>query len=325
MDISYRFAMLGSIEGLLILFGTALLVIWLVGAWMLVHAMMHPSRKTYAVVLGRDAPTCPEDLNLLGQEITFNYADGTTSPGWVIEGSQLDGPTIVITHGWTNSRYGSLYKAARLVEWAARVVVYDMRGHGDNTAKVCTVGLHEPHDLCSVLDQVQQTPQEQFILVGSSMGAGITLHGALLDEQHHDRVRGVILDGPYRYAMQPVAGHLRLKKIPAEPFCLLANLMLRIRLWNFDRYDRAAQAAQLNCPLLVLHGSDDPICPSSAGQAIANAAKTGHYVEIAGGEHGGLPLVDEQTYHEAIAQFIEGLKPQLPEVNTDEHRCQDKA
>jgi pimeloyl-ACP methyl ester carboxylesterase len=98
-----------------------------------------------------------------------------------------------------------------------------------------------------------------------------------------------------------------MKKIPAEPFCVLANLMLRIRLWNFDRYDRAAQAAQLQCPLLVLHGSDDPICPTSAGKAIADAAKYGRYVEIAGGEHGGLPLVDEQTYHQAIDDFLKAL------------------
>jgi pimeloyl-ACP methyl ester carboxylesterase len=306
-NISYRHVMFDSIIGLLILLAAALAIIWLVGAWMLVHSMMHPARKTYAVALGRDAPTCPEDLNLLGEEVTFTFADGTTSPGWVIEGSLLDGPTIVLTHGWTNSRYGSLQKAARMTHWASRVVVYDMRGHGDNTASVCTVGLHEPHDLCAVLDHVQQTPDEKFVLVGSSMGAGITLHAAVLDQQHHDRIVGVILDGPYRYAMQPVAGHLRMKKIPAEPFCVLANLMLRIRLWNFDRYDRAAQAAQLQCPLLVLHGSDDPICPTSAGKAIADAAKYGRYVEIAGGEHGGLPLVDEQTYHQAIDDFLKAL------------------
>lgn len=290
--------------GLVILFAAALCVIWLTGAWLLVYSMMHPSRKTYAVALARDAPTCPADLNLLGEEVTFHFTDNTSSPGWIIEGAMLDGPTIVMTHGWTNSRFGSLYKAARLIQWASRVVVYDMRGHGDNTAKVCTVGLMEPHDLIAVMDQVQQTPDEKFILVGSSMGAGITLHAAVLDQQHHDRVIGVILDGPYRYAMQPVAGHLRIKKVPAEPFCMLANMMLRIRLWNFDRYDRTTQASQLKCPLLVLHGSVDPICPSSAGQQIASAAKDGHFVEIAGGEHGGLPLVDEVTYHRAIDEFL---------------------
>ncbi|MBL4700923.1 MAG: alpha/beta fold hydrolase [Phycisphaeraceae bacterium] len=293
--------------GILILFSFALLVIYLTGGWMLVHSMMHPKRKTFAVVLGRGALTCPEDKDLLAEEKTFTFPDGSTSLGWVIEGAVLDGPTFVMTHGWSNSRYGALYKAARLAQWGSRVVVYDMRAHGDQAAKVCTVGVLEPLDLLAVLDQVQQTPDEKFVLVGSSMGAGITLHAGVLDQQHHKRVMGVILDGPYRYALQPVAGHLRMKKIPTEPFCFLANLMLRLRLWSFSRYDRTIQAAQLNCPLLVLHGSDDPICPASSGKAIADAATDGRYVEIAGGVHGGLPLVDEQSYHAAIEEFLTRL------------------
>ena len=301
---SYRLVMLSSFAGLVILFASALMVIYIIGAWMLMRAMMHPDRKTYAVALGRGAPTSPDELGLLASEQTITFADGSTSPSWIIEGAMLDGPTIILTHGWTNSRYGSLHKAARMVQWASRVVVYDMRGHGDHTAKVCTVGLHEPTDLVAVMDQTQQTPDEKFILVGSSMGAGITLHAAVLDQQHHKRIAGVILDGPYRFAMEPVANHLRLKKIPAQPFCILANLFLRLRLWNFDRYDRVNQAKELACPLLVLHGSADPICPASSGQAIAKAAKQGLFVEITGGEHGGLPLVDEQTYHQAIADFL---------------------
>jgi pimeloyl-ACP methyl ester carboxylesterase len=299
--------MFDSILGLMILFAAALAVIWLSGGWLLVHAMMHPDRKTYGVVLARDGITDPKELNLLAEEVTFGMPDNTLSPGWIIEGAQLDGPTIITTHGWTNSRYGSLYKAQRLAQWASRVIVYDMRGHGDHTAKVCTVGQLEPNDLCVIMDHVQQTPAEKFILVGSSMGAGITLHAAVNDQSHHNRVVGVILDGPYRYAMQPVASHLRLKRIPSEPFCMIANAMLRIMFWNFTRYDRAQQASLLKCPLLVLHGSDDPICPASAGKAIANAATNGTYVEIAGGEHGGLPLVDEKTYHDAIDQFIQGI------------------
>ncbi len=113
--------MFDSILGLVILFAAALAVIWLAGGWLLVHAMMHPDRKTYGVVLARDGITDPKELNLLAEEVTFKLPDGTQSPGWIIEGAQLDGPTIVMTHGWTNSRYGSLYKAQRLVQWASRL------------------------------------------------------------------------------------------------------------------------------------------------------------------------------------------------------------
>ena len=306
--------MFDSIMGLVILFGAALCVIWFTGAWMLVHSMMHPSRKTFGVVVARGGVTEPSELKLLAEEVIFTFTDECTSPGWIIEGAKLDGPTLVLTHGWTNSRYGSLYKAARMAQWASRVVVYDMRGHGENTAKVCTVGQHEPGDLCCIMDQVQQTPDETFILVGSSMGAGITLHAAINDQPHHNRVIGVILDGPYRYAMQPVASHLRLKRIPPEPFCMLANAMLRIMFWNFTKYDRAIQASQLKCPLLVLHGSDDPICPSSAGRSIAEAATNGTYIEIAGGEYGGLPLVDEVAYHDAIEQFLNNTSVKRDQV-----------
>ncbi len=288
------------------------MLIYLIGSLALMNRMIHPSRKTYAVALGRGWPTSPADMGLESTEQTFRFRDDSTSPGWIITGEKPDGPLIILTHGWSNSRYGALMKAGRLTQWASRVVVYDMRGHGDQTAKICQLGATEPQDLIDLMDQVQQTPDEPIVLVGSSMGAGISLEAAVRDQPDQltsdsspkNRVVGVMLDGPYRFAMQPVARHLQNGRIPAEPFCTLAHLWLRLRLGWFSTYDRAAQAAQLACPLLVIHGTDDPICPIESARQIAQAAPQHTFVAIQDGLHGQLPLVDKEAYHNAIDQWI---------------------
>ncbi|MFM9996545.1 MAG: alpha/beta hydrolase [Phycisphaerales bacterium] len=53
-------------------------------------------------------------------------------------------------------------------------------------------------------------------------------------------------------------------------------------------FDRAAHAGALPCPLLVLHGTDDEVCPIEDGRAIAAAAPAGRIVEVAGGRHNDL-------------------------------------
>ncbi len=294
--------------GLLVLFAVAALFIVVVGTLVLVRRMVRPNRKSYAFAIARKLPVDPAEFQLAAEETMLRYDDGTSAPGWLVQGRQADGPVIIITHGWANSRFGSLIKLPFYASFASMIVIYDVRGHGDSTAATTTLGVREADDLLALLDQVNREGRP-VVLVGSSMGSVATLRAAAMlsrDDAPH-RLVGVIVDGPYLKEAEPVAAHLRRDRLPAQPFTWLADRVLRLTLPGYGCYDAAAMAAKLTCPLLVLHGSEDPICSVASGRRIAEAARDGRLVEFPGAGHGRLWLHDEARYQNAVAAFMARL------------------
>jgi pimeloyl-ACP methyl ester carboxylesterase len=72
-----------------------------------------------------------------------------------------------------------------------------------------------------------------------------------------------------------------------------------------DRDDVLAMAAQVSCPVLVIHGSDDRIRPRSHGEELASATG-GRFVSIEGGGH--IPNVRNPVkVNLLIRDFIRGI------------------
>ena len=297
--------------GLLYLFLTAGALIALVGAAAVLYRLMHPPRRTLAAALAWQLPADPGELGLTFTEQHFRLADGSTSPGWVIEGRRRDGPVLIVTHGFGDSRFGAMWWAVLLLDFASRVAVYDLRGHGDSTAARSRPGMGDVDDLLAVMDQVHGN--EPVVLFGHSLGAGVSIAVAA---QHPERVLGVIADGPYRYWSEPIVGLMRLHGWPARLFVIPAGLILLaagVPLWRFDR---AKLASRLRCPLLVLHGREDPLCPIESARAIVAAAADATLVEFDGAGHGDLASVDQPRYIDALTTFFDRLA--RPAATADE-------
>jgi len=294
--------------GLLLLFGFAVVLLWLLGAAGLVYALTHPKRKTFAVALSKGDPTDPADLELSANEVTFTLSSGTRSPGWVIEGNNPQGSTVVMVHGFGDSRYGSLGRAPLIVPNARRVVVFDLPGQGESQARRGYGGLREPDDVLAVLSQLEKRDAERIVLLGASMGAGITIAAAAKAEGELRRaIAGVIAESPYRHWDDPLHNFFRHHRYPRRPIISLAWLWLRLTAKGFKDFDRAKHASRLNCPLLVLHGSQDELCPITSAKEIADAAPDSRFVEIQGGAHNNLPCEFEQLYKDAVGGFLKRL------------------
>jgi len=306
--------------GLLLLILLAILLLWLIGAAGLVYALGHPKRKTFAVALGKGDPTDPADLELAAQEVTFTLSDGMRTPGWVIEGApgsvggndsgggDSGGITVVIVHGFGDSRYGALRRAPLLVPDARRVVVFDLPGQGESESKRAYGGLREPDDVLSVLTQLEKQDAQCIVLLGSSMGAGIAIAAAAKAEgELREAIVGVIAEGPYRYWDEPLHNFFTHHRYPRRPIIPLAWWWLRLTAKGFKSFDRAGHAAKLACPLLVMHGSQDELCPITSAREIADAAPDGQFIEIPGGTHNNLPCEHEQAYRDAVGGFLKRL------------------
>ena len=305
--------------GLILLLLTAVVLLWLFGVAGLVYSLTHPRRKTFAVALGRGDPTDPADLELLAQEVAFSLSDRSRTPGWIIQGHVSDetAPTVVIVHGYADSRYGALKRVPVVVPYARRVVVFDLPGQGESESRRGYGGLREPTDVLTVLDQLPPEDAQRIVLLGSSMGAGIAIAAAAeaggepLEERAGQNIRGrivgVIAEAPYRYWDEPLHNRFRKHHYPRWPIIPLAGLWLTLTAKGFTRFDRAGYARQLACPLLVIHGSDDTLCPITSAKEIAQAAPAGEFIEIPDGRHDDLPTAQEPAYRDAIAGFLKKL------------------
>ncbi|MEE9404411.1 MAG: alpha/beta fold hydrolase [Algisphaera sp.] len=304
-----------GIMGLLLLFGMAYALLLAVIVAGVVWQMNCPRRKTLGAALGMGGAGDPADLGLNAQVATFNLSDGSTSPGWVIEGDNASGPVAVVVHGHRDSRFGSLYRAEMLAPYVSRAVVFDLPGHGDATARRCLMGKREAADVLAVVAGLPEDWQAGgVVLMGYSMGATIVVKAAGL---WPDRFAGVIAAAPYRFWDEGLRGQLARRKIPRFPAVMLAGWLLRAVPGLAERpgFDRAQDAAQYPGPLLVLHGDADDTCPLSAGQAIAQAAPQGTLVVIAGGTHNQLLAADAQAVHGALQVFFEEVPSRCREAS----------
>ncbi len=124
---------------------------------------------------------------------------------------------------------------------------------------------------------------------------------------------GVIACAPYRRWDEGLRGQMTRRGLPAWPMVAVVGLLLRVSvrlgvaLSEHPSFDRAADAARIAVPVLVLHGDADVICPLSAGEAIAEAAPRGVLVVIPGGTHNQLLGADYHAVHNALADFFKKL------------------
>lgn len=300
-----------NIHGLLGLLAAGLLLgIGLMVAWTAM-VLARPPRRTYASSLARGLPGDPSELRERPRAFDSWTIDraGVTLHAWQIAGDDPSGPVLVLTHGWGSSRIGALTRLGPLLPRASTIIAWDMRGHGESQG-CCTHGVHEVDDLLALIDHA--TGQGPIVLMGWSLGAGVSIAAA----SRSARVVGVIAECPYRRVRTPARNMMismgmpwRLNLGPA--LRLLAMIQRCPGLGRREGpFDRAADACRLTCPLLVLHGTADPISPIDDGRAIAGAATKGRLVEVAGGGHSGMWVepATSATCEGAVAAFLDGLR-----------------
>lgn len=237
-------------------------------AWFLTH----PPRRTLAWALVKSQPADPSQLASPRpfREWTLN-SRGLSLRIWDIPGDAPDGPAVILTHGWGDSRIGALPRLNTAARFASRVVAWDLAGHGESDG-VCMLGTQEAVDLLMLIDQL---PAGDVVLWGWSLGAGVGLAAAA--QRGTRRITAIICESSYRHARTPAANVLAARELPW-------HINLPIALWSlgtvfgagpcwhhFDRREIASALAG-QVPVLMLHGAMDIVCPLSDAQSICDAA-----------------------------------------------------
>jgi len=298
---------MAAIQGLIILLAFATACIVVAGTVALIRRMTRPHRQTYASALALRLPACPADIGLESVDQTVTFADGTTTPVWIVDGNGPADTAIVISHGFSVSRYQALEHVQLFRQWASKLVVYDLRAHGESTARKAGLGVVEAADLIELIRQLD-LPQ-RLVLYGQSMGASVSITAAgRLPDDLRSRVRAVIAEAPFRTLVEPIAARRRRHRYPAFPFVQLAWFWMALPLGRYRPFDRVRDATRIRCPLLVLHGKLDPLCSFESARQIAEAAPHGRIVGLDGAEHLDLVELHRDRYLEAIGRFLDDVR-----------------
>jgi hypothetical protein len=232
----------------------------------------------------------------------------TSYDGYILHAQFLRNPEktekyILISHGYTDNRYGALKYAKMYLDQGFNVIVYDLRGHGMNESAFCTYSVRERKDLLAMIqDSCQKWPEMTlFGLHGESLGAAASI--AVLEEK--PPVDFVVADCGFSEIIPVLKGALKQMHIPGI-FTELASLCAKIR-FGYDYHEMRPIDSLVDneVPILFIHGAEDHfILPEHSRKMMQETQGYAEVQLIPGAGHAESVLTDPETYQQLVASFL---------------------
>lgn len=233
---------------------------------------------TQADLVAAEAPAGMHAVDLMAE-------DGVAVTSWYLPPARADGRVIAYFHGNAGHRGD---RVARILPYAAEgygALLVGYRGYGGNPGQPTEAGLYA--DARAALDflQKQGVGDDQLILFGESLGAAVATQMAT-----ERPALALILEAPFASILHSARQRYKF---------FIFDWLVR------DKFDNLAKIAQIEKPLLLIHGDLDRTTPVQFGRRLFAAAKEpkqGFFPHAAGHNdlmHHGMP--------ERVLAFLENL------------------
>ncbi|RZT21511.1 acetylxylan esterase [Fictibacillus sp. BK138] len=264
--------------------------------------------------------------NINAQKLIFKGFNGTELAGFYLkpDSEKKRLPCLLVLHGYGGNK-GSIANYAKYLMMGYAVVALDTRGHGESgngsypaggTGSWVTQGILDPAtyyyrhvymDVIRALDVTETLPEvnsERIVIYGVSMGGGIALAVAGLD----NRASYVIADVPNMCDL-PLAIQLKMEGslTAVEQFLRQYPDQLKQVFKTLSFYDNKNLAENISCPVWISAGGKDLICPPQTIYGVFNLIKTNkniNYYSFSGHDlPGSISHIDHLV--EILAEYIE--------------------
>ena len=253
----------------------------------------------------------PDNYSLVYQDVEFTSRDDRVPlKGWWIPGEE-DASTIVFVHGITGDRSAdnAVDLAARLADLGYNLLLFDQRAHGESDGDRVSGGYHERKDLGGALDFLLSEGIEmpEIGVLGMSMGSGTTLL-TLADEPG---ITAAVVDSPYANVDDLIAFEVARKTFFPEWIVpifipgakIVANLLYDI---NVSELNPEGAVAELDYPVLVVHGTADTRIPYEHGVRVHKAAHPDSVLwTVEDVDHVDAFLTFPEEYVRRVAEYFE--------------------
>ncbi|WP_299114309.1 alpha/beta hydrolase [uncultured Winogradskyella sp.] len=197
---------------------------------------------------------------------------------------KVDNPKGVILYFHGNA--GDLSRWGKITEYFVDknydILVIDYRTYGKSTGRLSEAAIYNDAKYCYDY-LLKHYSEKEITLYGRSLGTGIASYLA-----SNNNPKQLILETPY-YSILDVAKH-RFPMFPVKP-------LLKYR------FPTHQYLPKTNCPITILHGTDDNVVPYSSGKKLSelNIEKL-NFITIENGDHNN--LIEFDAYHNTIESIL---------------------
>jgi pimeloyl-ACP methyl ester carboxylesterase len=264
-----------------------------------------------------DALLAPHTLSVPGSDLDPGSALGLRfqtvrvsgplgpAPAWYIRGSTTR--WAIVVHGMGAPRAEGLPLLPVLHGLGLSTLVISYRNDPDAPASpdgLTHLGADEWHDLDAAARYAEEHGARQLTLIGYSMG-GMMICDFLRHSTRAAQVTSVVLDAPVLEWRQPLAIAAAHAGVPG-PMIGPSEAMISWRIGiGFSQEDQLAHSADLNVPMLLLHGTADAIVPIADSRTLA-AMLPGQVrlVEFPGAGHAASWQSNPRRYVAVVRDFL---------------------
>ena len=283
------------------------------GSLFFANVLINRDTQTVAASQQRMAELDYHKADLPQPEAVSIEADTVTLAGSFYD-NEADGRcAVLLLHGYTSTRYGTLQFAPPFWDRGCDLLAYDARGHGDSTDAYHTYGYHEKADGQAAYEWLLAKtglPPEKVGIMGVSYGAATSLQMIPLVPD----AAFVIADSPYA-SLRPIVGHQAAEQFGewTQPFVPGAFFVAELRAsFNVDQVSPQDAVIGADTPILLIHAQADTFTPPSHSQAIytrSNPATTELHITEYGTSHARSILDDYEAYKELVDAFLDDKVP----------------
>ena len=210
---------------------------------------------------------------------------------------------MILTHGYTDNRIGSLKYAKLYLDLGYHCVLYDLRGHGENQKDFTTYGIREAKDLSCVIADTRSRYQKIEILGlhGESLGAATTATVM----KYQPQVDFAVCDCGFSDIVNVLKRLYQYAHVPAF-FVDIADITGKIRYHYSIKDMRPVDSLDGNrIPMLFLHGEEDHyVLPQNSRNLFERTAGYKELHFIPGAHHAQSILTAPELYREIVEAFL---------------------
>lgn len=242
------------------------------------------------------------------EDFTVKSYDGYILNGTFVKAVKESKKYVIISHGYTYTRFGSLKYLFIFRKLGYNVIIYDDRDFGENKKTYCTMGLRESKDLIAVINYAYKTFGEDIYLGlhGESMGAALSV----IALKYKPKVKFLVSDCGYGELFSVLVGQVK-QILHLPPFFVkIASLFNKILFrYRFEDVNPIDSLAGNSVPILYMHGKDDKMSDVKQSENMYNA--TSSYSEFhvfSDARHAESYLKHPIEYEKITADFIRKIE-----------------
>jgi len=252
--------------------------------------------KSYAYMQG-------ESLEIENEHTVKTY-DGYDLWVGFVSGDKNNKHYVVLSHGYTSTRYGMYKYVALWRRLGYNCVIYDNRGHGVNKPAAISFGWRESRDLMAVIEDTYNRYGSDIKvgLHGESMGAGLQLMAL----SYHPKVDFIVNDCGYSEILPVIRwkakSGLNIAEWVADATVPFTKLLFGFSYKEVRPIDRLKEN---EIPICFVHGIDDTFTHkwhSEKMYEVNKGYKELHLFE--GADHAECVVKDTARYQRMLQDFV---------------------